>query len=86
MISYMGILDTSHCKTESELQAYVHHAYREYRYSQRAILETLLGWLFVVPLLFYQRKFRKHTHLVMHDEFKQKFSVKQVVVENTQLY
>lgn len=75
MISHMGILNREHCKTDAELTDYVNHAYREYRRSQRAWLETVLSFLFIKPFHFYQRKINKKTHLVKHTLFKQQFAV-----------
>lgn len=50
MICHMGILDRNLCKTDAELNARVKHAYREYRRSKRALLETLLSGLFFSPV------------------------------------
>ena len=78
MIGYLGILDHQHCHTDSELKAYVKHAYRTYRRSQRAYLEIILGWIFLGPWLSFQRKFAGKTHLVDRAQFKEKFSIKHV--------
>ena len=82
MISYMGILDQDLCKTDAELNEYVNHAYREYRRSQRAWLETLLSWIFVDPFLFYQNKINKKEYLVNLKTFNKKFLTKSDASEN----
>lgn len=73
MIGYMGILDRNLCKTDSELNEYVSHAYREYRRSQRAWLETLLSWIIVDPFLYLQNKINKKEYLVNVKTFNKKF-------------
>ena len=75
MISYMGIIDREHCKTDAELIDYVEHAYREYRHSQRAWLETILSFLFIKPVHTYQRIVKKKVHMVSHTLFKEQFSI-----------
>ena len=76
MISYMGVLDRNHCKTDAELNDYVKHAYREYRRSQRAWLERALGLFFVTPAIIFQRNIKKKKHLLKQPEFKKLFSTK----------
>ena len=76
MISYMGILDRIHCNTDAELNDFVKHAYREYRRSQRAWLETLLSWIFISPILLYRRKCKQNIYLVSHGAFKKEYSAK----------
>ncbi len=73
LVAKMGIIDRQKCQTDQELKELVEHTYRQYRWGQRALLERILGFLFIRPKQFILSRFTNRKYLTQSSELRKKF-------------